>query len=714
MRLTNFILLLFTFLLNAVTLSAQSNYLRVGDPRQGWWTDQGTIEEATFVTRPQGIYTAVDMYLTFSSRGTYWVNPSDTLEVTLNFTLPTEAIVYDSWLWIDSIIIKADILDRWTASTIYENIVNRRKDPSILFKDGPGQYQLRIFPMAGNKSRRVKISYLIPAQWTINQVLTELPVELLPTSRTPVPQVLIRTAQNPTWGQPFFANLPERTFTAYNDQNGRWWQAVLNTTELGKRPLLTYNAPLQDGVFVNRLDEGQGGFYQMVFLPKEVFGLEAVTPKKLLVLMDYVSGNSTVSQAEMLNQIKQQLLASLTPRDSFNLMVSKLVIKPVSDRWLPATPQAIEAAFAALGSNPSSGYSNLPSLLGQGIDFVRTNNNSGNILLFANSSNVASISSANLLINDLRNEMNNAKIRIFINDFQQQNYNWYYAANQSFRGNEYFYSNIARLTGGEYLHLFDWNSAFAANSRQIFESATALSGSLDLHTRLQNGFCHSRYNIGENINIVNYNRPVFQIGKYEGAFPFVIEAVGSLDGNLISTQISVDAMQAAPADSLTREVWTGNYLHSLEELEQANATISKIIAESIQERVLSRYTAFIALEPAQGGKPCLECVDETDGPVVDTEDLLGDTLLKIQALPNPFKNRVTLVLQFSVAKNVSDYQFAIYNMMGQQVKLFNDVANTSTDRVELTWEAGDAVPAGMYFFVAQSPQERHSLKLVKF
>lgn len=706
--------LLLSLWMYASILLAQTN-LTVLDPRRGNWTQQqGTIDEATFVTHPEGIYTAVDMYLTFSARGTSFQNPFDTLEVVFNFTLPDNAIINDSWLWIDTVIVKADIFDRWTASTIYENIVQRRQDPSILFKEGNGKYQLRIFPMVANKSRKVKISYLTTAQWGLNQVTTPLPIELLQVSRIPVFQVTVRTKHNDKWQQPSFVNTPDIVFTEQLDNGVNYWQAVLKTSDLNRKPLLTYVSPLREGVYVNHLPEGDGGIYQLVFLPKEVFGLEAVAPQKMMILLDYVVGYTPdVSATEVLNRIKQQLLTTLTPRDSFNFIVSKLVIKPLSEHWLPATPQAIEAAFATLSSNPSSGYSNLPAMLGAAIDYIQNADNEGSILLFANSANLSTVETANSLINDLRTEMNGDPIPVYINDFQQVSFNYYWAGNQYFRGNEYFYTNLARFTTGHYVNLFDCCKTFSDNISETFGAATSLTGSLDLYTRLQNGLCHSRFNLNSTIESVNYNQPVYQVGKYEGNFPFIIEAVGNLNGNLVSTQVKLESNELADADTLSREIWFGNHIQALERLEQTNSTISKIISESLDERVLSRYTAFLALEPAQGGTPCLNCEDESGGPTVGVDDLDMDSLLTITAAPNPFKDQIKLILQFKEAQNLTDYQFAIYNMVGQQVKVFNDLSNTTPDRVELTWEADKTVASGIYFFVAQTPQGRHSLKIVK-
>ena len=118
------------------------NQLTVSDARNSWYSYMGTIEEATLSVSPKGLFMEYGLYLTFSARGTNF-NQNDSVEVVLDFELPQNAIVTDSWLWIGEDISKAIIMDRWSASSIYEDIVKRRKDPSILTKENETQYRLR-------------------------------------------------------------------------------------------------------------------------------------------------------------------------------------------------------------------------------------------------------------------------------------------------------------------------------------------------------------------------------------------------------------------------------------------------------------------------------------------------------------------------------------------------------------------------------------------
>ena len=57
---------------------------------------------------------------------------------------------------------KADILERSTAFNIYEGIVNRRKDPSVLYKNQEDAYEFRIFPLPGQKAGRSNLLFSLP------------------------------------------------------------------------------------------------------------------------------------------------------------------------------------------------------------------------------------------------------------------------------------------------------------------------------------------------------------------------------------------------------------------------------------------------------------------------------------------------------------------------------------------------------------------------
>ncbi len=702
-------------------LFAQSNSLTVLDPRRGNWTSrQGTIEDAIFVVRPKGIYLEVDMYLTFSARETFF-NPWDTLEVVLNFTLPDQSIVYDSWLWIDDDIVKADILDRWTASNIYEDIVGRRQDPSILFKNGNNNYQLRIFPLPADKTRRVKISYLTPMSWNKTQVSAPLPLEILRTSAYPT-ATQVRTWLGEEWRNPVILGSSDAIFHEINNPElGNFHLAILSNSDIQNTLYFATDSPMKNNIYLSHFEENDDkGIYQLVFFPSEMLDVQKIKGEKVVLLFDYTPGAGTdFTKAGIINAIRQQLGQTLGERDSFNIAYAQLNTRMFSDGWIPADSQMIAETFENFGAAQISDYSNMPALLGEAIEFIATHGGTGKILIIANTYQLKDINNANRLLRDLQTAISDHDISFYIYDFAHPAFvEWQWLGGQYYVGNEYFYLNLARLTAGDLINAYNRNFYqydfhFQNNVVTFFDAATALEGFVDLHTRLDDGFCYNRYSVGNSSSLINFRKPYMQIGRYEGNFPFIVETAGLFEETSFSRQFVIDDNAAFTADTLMQEAWSGNYIQALENAASTNSTIAEIISESIEARVLSNYTAFICLEEQRGGYVCTDCTDESSDPTVSTDDLPLDSLLTIAIAPNPLYDRATITLTFSENTSLEDYSFAIYNLMGQQIKIFNEVGNQTIKRLELVWDASQDVEPGIYFFVIQTPTGKYTRKLVK-
>lgn len=248
------------YVLAAEHLVAQN--LSVADPRGNWnRRGQGRIEEALLTITPCGIYAECNLFLTFSSRGTTLTSVRDSLEIQMDFQLPPEAHITDSWLWVGDSIVQAKIFDRTSASRVYEAIVQRRQDPSLLTKYAAGYFNLRVFPMRGNETRKVKISYLVPTEWTRTSVRAPLPVNILKSSSL-VPHLNILYYPHKDWSTPRLTT--ERTngviLTLDNSlrqttelQTGRAvFTTVLTNAEArnASASYIVWNSPAQNGVFM--------------------------------------------------------------------------------------------------------------------------------------------------------------------------------------------------------------------------------------------------------------------------------------------------------------------------------------------------------------------------------------------------------------------------------------------------------------------------------
>lgn len=683
--------------------------LRVGDPRISASTQQGTIESAVLSVRPQGLYMEYGLYLTFSARGTTY-KPTDSLEVTLRFDLPVGAIVHDSWLWINDDISRALILDRWTASQIYEDIVQRRQDPSILFKTSATQHELRIFPMKGDETRKVKITYLMPADWNRETVEADLPIELLKTSKNPVAAFHILAWADADWKQPTLANQPSTVFQEYQDSTqGTYYSASLATANQQTGLRLSYRSPLlQQGHYVRALSSGQTGFYQLALLPSLLFEHEA--RRKIVLLVDQQASPTSVAAASLFQELRRQFLRELNAQDSFNIIVSNLSPNAVSGTWLPADSATIAQAFATAETLLAT-YSNLPSLLATGINFVKAHGNTGSILLATNVTQYGPPTATNPLIADMMALMGTPMFPIHTLNYHNSTAPFYSIGGGNYYGSDYLLINLAKLSGGNFSQLLGYPLATAVAS--AVQGTGAALRSYDFHTTVANGYCYGRFDLGEVSNVAYLNKPILQIGKYSGDFPFKMELAGELGSQFVSAEIVVDANQIGVSDTLNREIWHGNYIRLLETGTATNSTVSEIIYNSIAERVLSRYTAFLCLEePAQY---CYDCTDESQ--LVSTTDMTS-TDVHVRAWPNPFADRVTIEVRAAAGTDFSSSaNVEIYKANGQLVCQL-PLTNIRNDTATVVWNGVDSasgiVPPGTYIAIARINRDKSAvLKLVK-
>lgn len=710
---TNLIVFFATLLLLFAGTAYAYNYLYVSDPR-GWGSIQGTIETAGISVSPKGLYTEVGLYLTFSAKGWY-NNQTDTLETVYYFDLPENSVVFDSWLWVDNQIIRGKIMDKWTASSIYEDIVKRRKDPSILTKIGANTYQLRIFPLVANQTRKVKLSFLIPAQWSANQVLTSLPMEILNVSRTEIQKLSVITYPSDEWKEPAFSNHPEIKFTEETDEKSdRFFRADLPASYVSGKLTFSVKSPMKNGIYVNHFQNGNEGVYQMAMIPRDA--LQIYQPVKIAVLIDYTASNSSLNKQDILATVKEALLSNLGTRDSFNLIMSNLNITRVSQTWMPADSGTIGQVFRSLNENSFSNYSNLPVLLSNGIQFVKEKGSDGKVLLVSDDSQNGTYTAGNQLVTDLMKLME-TKIPVSIADYNE-NYSWQYIGNRYYYGNEYFYTNLSRMTGGAFQKT-DYSNPLSGVLSGLFVSLGNFLSSFDLYTDVTGGYCYSRFYLNNQVKSGYLNQPIYEIGKYKGQFPFTAEVSGEFEGQTFSQAISVSEESSGTSDSLSEEIWAGSQIRYLESLNQSNSVVNEIVNLSVAERVLSIYSAFLCLEPSRGGEVCYDCMDES-GPLSvdgDTERESADSL--IQAYPNPFNNQVNIVISLPAGTDYTQVSGAIYNVLGQQVKTLKLASGQTGSKVKVSWEGADdngsSVATGVYFLVVELPGKRltHRLTLVK-
>lgn len=692
-------------------------------PQQTWRYGQGTIEEAVLSIRPKGMFFQYDLYLTISARGLNFTS-SDSVEIQMYFGLPPNAIVNDLWLWIDdNTIMKGIMLDVWTASSIYENIVKRRRDPALLTKYYGG-YNLRIYPMAGDKSRKVRISYMVPAEFGTGNIYAPLPLNILKTSLN---QPKGNKATVLYWGN---SDFPTPMIFGANDvfesipridsvTHRPYYYGTMSTNLFSQSLNLAVTSSTDTSVFLkvfpSSADSTQG-YYQIAFKPANVFKLNS--SQKVAILFEFNELKSNFSNITILSQLKTFLESNFTEKDSFNLIFSGTTIKRAKESgWFPGDVQAIEDAFNSIGLNSALNSDNLKELLLNGVDFIKKNDGK-TMWLIASSDKAGEYTTANPILNSLRNAAIPV-VPFFITDLTNWNSPYYYLNGKYYYGNEYLYENMTKLFGG---NLVSYRSTYSSDIQTFFqatlESMKGTIQSFDFLTRIENGFCSNRYTTNvPSTGELPVDRTISQVGKYSGSFPFIVEIAGMYKGLTFNKKVSFTDDVIIREDSSLETIWASRFLSSLEAITQTSSVQRTIIETSMQYRILSTLTAFLALEPNDTLKACVTCRDESKLVMVKpVKPLIPSNDSLVFAYPNPFNPSTTLKIRLPKGETADNSSLQIFNVLGQLIKTF-DVGSLTDDKyTSMTWQGDDntqrKVSSGVYFATLSTRKGRFSIKLV--
>lgn len=715
----------FLLLLNCNFLFSQ-NYLYVDNPNWfGSENEPASIVNADFIITPKGAYMEVGMVLTLSADDSNFPE-EDLLELILDFTLPEGSIIYDSWLWMldGETIVRADVLDYYSALETYEDIVDRQTDPSILYRKDNGNYQIRIYPIQIGQTRKIKISYLVPANWGKETVHAWIPTEILKTSFQPLSTFRIYTLEDSKWENPRIRGQENLDFTETTLPIGPAFAVKIPGEALDKPLNLVFDSPLKyDNVYFQSREEADHNFYQLAYFPPEI----ETSGKNVMFIVDHLEDASKITGKALYDHVTNICKEKLNSNDKFNLIFpSTENTYYLNYNWIPGDPISIEKEFQKFPDGFTS-KSDLENSLSHAINFINEKDEDAEIILLSgskifNSSDQIKIKS---LINDLM-EDRLTPINV-INYRTQENeiyFNWgnnlnYYQSNKS------FLEEISRLTGGTYTGFFE------ASGNPFLDASTLMDDVLqeeeyyyDFHAQMDNGLLYNKYYQSAHGQSFNANRPIIEIGKFVGEGNISIQFSSLIDSEVIHENTFLEEEDILEADSLNREAWFGNHIRQLESLAFGENEIKKIIDLSIKERVLSKYTAYLALDLTEGGEPCVGCWDIEDGiftavdEVEESQDSDQDEKVEsFTAGPNPFHDFCKISIILKEGQSTNNASLKIADALGNILLEKNITEDLKSGIFEFIWdgtnELGYAVPTGIYYVILNIDGHLKSLKLVK-
>lgn len=692
---------LYYFLLLLCTCSSvlkAESYLQIINPDNTWNSTYGVINDIQIDITPNGLYAQIE--LTFKISPSHPIGASNTqpLEAIMNFELPANSYIHNSWLWLDdNTIIEADIIEKEKAVAIYEGIVRRKRDPSILYHVGKNQYEFHVYPMFNKVARKVKIVYSTPFIWRGNRAYVNYPVGLLTTAYEQQSAIVSTIHHNAVFTNPSLEEAPINNYITSTTANSISLNIPASTYNGNRDINLYYTTNASEPLVFNYPISANEGYYQVAapaIAPK--------APKHIAVLIDnseYWRGNPAVSFSDIKRHLATYLITNYNENDSFNLFyVHGTTTVQASQEWLPMSNSTILNKINAIPASINSDYNQFMDAIGKSYAFCKMTNDADLVILTTDPKTYTD-STANKAIGNIRTVAGNFDY----NKIYVINYAAPYYSNSGPVGGQVFLEKLANITKGAYFHYL--GAYYDANTRKYnyeFDIAGTLhqiamkdgyeTNAYTLDMPL-GGIIYSEYDIN-GLNKLNLQYPYLQTGKYYGSFP----SAGSIQlsylspGGLVTQQSNFTGVHMGSEN--VKRGWIKNYIDDL--VARGKSYYQEALDSSINNRVLCKYTAFLALETGD----TVNGQKKDDGPIpTSTNNLEKQNAFRIY--PNPFTDVFTIESGMPIDK------VEVYDLLG---RLHYTESNISKNKLSIHIHT---LASGFYFIKIFSGTDISTVKVQK-
>jgi hypothetical protein len=261
-----------------------------------------------------------------------------------------------------------------------------------------------------------------------------------------------------------------------------------------------------------------------------------------------------------------------------------------------------------------------------------------------------------------------------------------------------------------------------------------------MFTTAQGGLCYGRYSVipagqansfssgySTLSGISDAQQTILQTGKFAGTLPLTLSIAGLMSSQPVSRTLTFTSANVEIGTGVSEQIWVGNYVNSLlpANITPSNAVVGEVIAKSLAYRILSNYTAFLALEPNDTLRPCQTCSVTSDNPRGGSSSIIAlDAKIENIAAgvvctiaPNPFTTETSIELTFQESFQPDRSFLSVCNAMGQEIYQLRLESFAGEKKIRLRWSGVDAsgsnVAPGMYFLILRTPSGRFVWKLLK-
>jgi hypothetical protein len=685
------------------------------------------VEYSKLTVVPKGAYVEMNLELTVSYAFKSWFFKNyNELEFLWGFTLPDQASVTDFRISYGDTVLKATLLDRWTAELLFSEVSSPVRNPALLtqsFPDAEGQvhYQLRLYPIIRNEKRWFKIQYLIPARPTNETLRLWLPTTQLASRRSPGSDTLHVVFQNPN--RPTLLGA-EKMNEQYDSPDACWtFDMLLDYDQFVE---LVYPTPINGRFFFNTFGESGESFYQLAVYPPEVQGFHG--PRNFCILVDYNRYNTSGLDGELLLMLlKETMQQALTQSDSASLMVAFDRILSGSDRFLPCTEGQLDRLFTPVLRRAFPAYSYLQPLISSAAAFLKRQANPADVVIFSNTRDIDTWGVTRESLADTIIAMMPAGTRIHVMDLDNVS-NPYYYGGQFETNLSSFYGRLCYKTGGN-LFFLRYHSIKNMLAALFYENISHFN-EVEVQMRFASGYSFGRHLIALHEGYYPLRFPVMQIGRFRGDLPLDLTILGKVRLEKATEQYTIQPGDAVPGDGQLAVAWYGDQVRGLLKNAQGNATVQEIMDISLKHNILTPYTGFLVFRPnenqgydptkIESGSNGNQGGSDSDGKNELPTEVRREPYSEPEsatpaftAYPNPFNQRVTLRIQWPRNMDRRSMELCIYDLLGRKVMEID--LPEADDETVVYWDGttnnGEALPSGIYIAVIRGTDFKKGVKL---
>ena len=296
--------------------------------------ERRTQQIQNLIIEKHHVNVSIDNQLATTKIDQVFANPNNRqLEGTYLFPLQDEVAVSNFVLYIDGQPVKAELLAKAKAKSIYEGIVRSMQDPALLEYVGTRAFQARVFPIPPNGERRIQLEYSqvigvdsALARYTYplrTDKFTNHPVGSLSVSVDLKSKHALKTIYSPSHEVAVNRKDDHRATISYEGTN-------VNVI----RDFACYYS-LSDKDFgidliTHRDNPDEDGFFMLLISPKYEIDKKKIIEKDFIFVLDR-SGSMKGPKIEQAKKALRFCVENLNDGDRFNLILFNTDVEPFAE-----------------------------------------------------------------------------------------------------------------------------------------------------------------------------------------------------------------------------------------------------------------------------------------------------------------------------------------------------------------------------------------------